>query len=58
MSLGTLTTSALVQRMNAAPDFGYDDEADELTRRLAPDRDWRWSGTHPPRVEIVSVEHG
>lgn len=51
-----LSTAALVRRMNSAPDFGYDDEAVELTRRLgAEGRDWRWSGSYTsPRVEIYS----
>lgn len=39
-----LTDDALIRRMNAAPDFGYDDEAYELNRRLgAVGLTWRWS---------------
>ncbi|RAN77985.1 hypothetical protein B5P43_18310 [Bacillus sp. SRB_336] len=34
----------IIRRMNAAPDFGYDDEAYELNRRLgAVGLSWRWS---------------
>jgi hypothetical protein len=49
-----LTLSALVARMNRAPDFGYDDEEEEeLSFRLASTgQRWRWTDTDPPRVEI------
>lgn len=34
----------IMRRMEAAPDFGYDDEAYELNRRLgAVGLTWRWS---------------
>ncbi|WP_427007155.1 hypothetical protein [Pseudarthrobacter sp. H2] len=39
-----LSDADLIRRMNAAPDFGYDDEAVELNRRLeAVGLTWRWS---------------
>jgi hypothetical protein len=51
-----LATAQLIARMNCAPDFAYDDEEVELTRRLEPiGRDWRWTQTAPPRVEIYTV---
>ena len=51
-----LSTAQLTARMNRAPDFGYDDEAVELTRRLEPTgRAWRWTQTTPPRVEIYPI---
>ncbi|MGO4470376.1 hypothetical protein AB4Y95_00355 [Arthrobacter sp. M-10] len=38
------TDADIIRRMNAAPDFGYDDEAYELNRRLgAVGLSWRWS---------------
>jgi hypothetical protein len=51
-----LSIAQLVVRMNRAPDFGYDDEAEELNLRLAPTaRSWRWTQTEPTRVEIYTV---
>ncbi|MBT8161447.1 MULTISPECIES: hypothetical protein [Arthrobacter] len=39
-----LTDADIIRRMNAAPDFGYDDEAVELNRRLGSvGLSWRWS---------------
>lgn len=39
-----LTDDDLIRRMNAAPDFGYDDESVELNRRLdLVGLTWRWS---------------
>ena len=38
------TDGQIMRRMEAAPDFGYDDEAYELNRRLgAVGLTWRWS---------------
>ena len=38
------TDGQIMRRMEAAPDFGYDDEAYELNRRLeAVGLSWRWS---------------
>ncbi|MFC5937539.1 MULTISPECIES: hypothetical protein [Mycobacterium avium complex (MAC)] len=40
----TVTDKELIRRINRAPDFGYDDEAIELSRRLHErGRDWRWA---------------
>ncbi len=39
-----LSDADLIRRMNAAPDFCYDDESVELNRRLdAVGLSWRWS---------------
>lgn len=38
------TDGQIMRRMESAPDFGYDDEAYELNRRLAAvGLSWRWS---------------
>lgn len=38
------TDGQIMRRMEAAPDFGYDDEAYELNRRLGlVGLTWRWS---------------
>lgn len=38
--------AVLVRRINNAPDFGYDDEADELTALLTEHgKAWKWSGS-------------
>ena len=38
------TDGQIMRRMEAAPDFGYDDEAYELNRRLSlVGLTWRWS---------------
>jgi hypothetical protein len=51
-----LSVRDLVARMNRAPDFGYDDEEEELSRRLAATgQTWRWSDAEPPRVEIYDA---
>lgn len=54
MDLTTMSTGALVARMNRAADFAYDDEAVELNRRLAAEgKAWRWSSDfYHPVVEI------
>ena len=48
----------LIGRMEAAPDFGYDDEEVELSRRLKlGGLAWRWSNDmFNPRVEIYEPE--
>lgn len=47
----TVSTDALIRRIERAPDFGYDDEAVELTRRLrAEGKAWRWASD--TRVEV------
>jgi hypothetical protein len=51
-----LSIEQLIARMNRAADFGYDDESEELDRRLSPTaRAWRWSQSDPPRVEIYTL---
>lgn len=52
-----LSTPALIARMEAAPDFDYDDETVELNRRLrAQGKTWRWTGGFfNPRIEIVPL---
>lgn len=52
-----VATSRLIQRMEHAQDFKYDDEAVELNRRLAEqNQTWRWSGDfYNPRVEINDI---
>ena len=50
-----MTINQLVNRINSAPDFGYDDEAVELTQRLAKEgKRWRWSS--PDRYDRQHVE--
>lgn len=42
----------LIRRIEAAPDFGYDDEEYELNRRLgARGLTWAWNGD---RVEVMA----
>ncbi len=54
-----LSIERLLARMNRALDFGYDDESQELHRRLRPTgRAWRWTQSDPPRVEIYSPAAG
>lgn len=49
-----LSTGKLIERMNAAPDFGYDDESIELRRRLAlQGKRWRWN--KHDRIEIIDA---
>jgi len=39
-----ISTKALIRKIEKAPDFGYDDEAYELSRRLKTRGEkWRWS---------------
>lgn len=53
-----MTDEQIIRRMERAEDFGYDDEAVELTRRLAlGGLAWRWSGDfYHPRVEVYEEE--
>jgi hypothetical protein len=54
--LAHLSIEELCARMNRAPDFGYDDEAEELTLQLdGSGRDWRWTQSGPPGVEIYTI---
>lgn len=51
-----LSIEQLVARMNRATDFGYDDESEELDRRLRDTaRAWRWTRSDPPRVELYTL---
>lgn len=44
MNVAGLSDRALIQRMNVAEDFGYDDEQVELDRRLEQrGLQWRWA---------------
>lgn len=53
-----LSDEALINRMNQAEDFGYDDEEVELNRRLKlGGLAWRWSqDMFNPRVEVYRPE--
>jgi len=55
-----LTDAELIDRMNKAEDFSYDDEEVELNRRLAlGGLAWRWSGgLYSARVEVFTPEAG
>lgn len=57
--LSSMSLHALIQRIQKAPDFGYDDEAVELNRRLAQrGQTWEWSKDFfNPTVVIVNLEH-
>lgn len=49
----TVTTDALIRRIQHAADFGYDDEQYELNRRLKLEgKTWRWDGD---RVEVIDL---
>lgn len=49
--LENISTAALIARMERAPDFGYDDEAEELTARLSAEgKEWRWATD--TRIEV------
>jgi hypothetical protein len=44
MNVAGLSDRSLIQRMNKADDFGYDDEEVELNRRLSErGLQWRWA---------------
>lgn len=50
----TYTNDALIERIEKAPDFGYDDETVELNRRLKMGGlAWRWAGN---KVEVYEPE--
>lgn len=52
--LARTSTPALIHRMDQAPDFGYDDEAAELTRRLqATSREWAWTRDQHGRERVT-----
>lgn len=55
--LGHISTGNLVRRMERAPDFGYDDEQVELSRRLREQgKTWRWSDSFTkPQVIIYEL---
>lgn len=56
--LGHVSTAALVRRMERAPDFGYDDEQIELSRRLREQgKTWRWTQDfHNPRIVVEGTD--
>lgn len=58
--LGHISTGNLVRRMEAAADFGYDDEAVELSRRLREQgKTWKWSQSFDnPQVIIYQAGEG
>lgn len=46
--------SYLIRRMETAPDFGYDDEEFELSRRLAlVGMAWKWSQKYGRDVVVI-----
>lgn len=46
-----LSLPALIARIEKAPDFGYDDESVELSRRLRESGEsWRWVGD---RIAVI-----
>ncbi len=53
-----LSDKRLIKQMENAPDFGYDDEERELSRRLAlGGLAWRWSGDfYNPTVVVYRPE--
>ena len=55
-----LSDKQLIHRMETAPDFGYDDEEVELTRRLKlGGLAWRWSNDlFNPKVQVYKPEEG
>lgn len=51
------STKALIRKMEKAPDFGYDDEAYELSRRLkAMGKTWRWGAGTWETPDLIIVE--
>lgn len=65
----SVTTDALIRRMERAADFAYDDESFELNRRLAKTgQTWKWDGDRvvvydlPPtdeeRIKLAIAEAG
>lgn len=56
-----VSDAQLIKRIEDAPEFGYDDEAFELNRRLRVigGTAWRFSGDfYNPHVEVYSTEDG
>jgi hypothetical protein len=52
--LERLSTAHLIRRMQSAPDFGYDDEAVELNRRLAVEgKTWKWESRGGHDVVVI-----
>jgi len=55
-----VSTKALIRRIEKAPDFGYDEEACELSRRLkAVGKTWGWEHGDwktPPFVIVEDVK--
>lgn len=46
----------LIDKIERAPDFGYDDEGLELSRLLALEgRYWKWNNQN--RVEVLEVDN-
>jgi len=51
------STERLIKRMEAAPDFGYDDEEIELNRRLRlKGQHYKWEGMSNPKIVIFDVQ--
>lgn len=49
-----VSDQALIRKMERAPDFGYDDEAYELNRRLTlVGMAWKWSQKYGRDVVVV-----
>lgn len=55
-----MSNAQIIRRMEQAEDFGYDDEAVELNRRLKlGGLAWKWSGDfYRPKVEIYEPGGG
>lgn len=55
-----LSDTELIRRIEAAPDFGWDDEGVELKRRLEPrGQGWRWLETPGrPKFEVIDTRTG
>ena len=59
----SLSTNQLIRRIETAPDFGYDDEEVELSRRLAQkNKAWKWGkfcpGCNGQRIEVYGGSNG
>ncbi|MBV1778697.1 hypothetical protein KRR55_06165 [Paeniglutamicibacter sp. ABSL32-1] len=53
-----VSDAQLIRRIEDAPEFGYDDEAYELNRRLRVlgGKAWRWAGDfYHPHVELYEL---
>jgi hypothetical protein len=55
-----LSDAELIRRIEAAPDFGWDDEGLELKRQLEPrGQGWRWLETRGhPKLEVIDTRTG